>query len=325
MTTSNTATAFLSLMKIKDVGRRKAFNILKEPIGDSDLACGFDALEARISHAQLNDVPSTDDLRIAWTKSVEQIEQGRSDGIQALSYHDEGYPERLRNIPDPPAVLFVKGDLKGLYANSSLAVVGTREPTPFGIVAAQSSARIAAELGFAIVSGLAHGCDTLAHEGCLEAQGVGIAVLAHGLDKVYPAANRKLAERLLDMGGCLVSEYPIGTKPIRLALVERDRIQSGLSDAVLVVETDIHGGTMHTVKYSKKQKRKLACIAHTKKYIEMDKTKGNQKLIRDGCAEPIRTDENLSDYLKLMSKGDYHNMRKNNATYENAQQLSLEL
>ena len=138
---------------------------------------------------------------------------------------------------------------------------------------------------------------TYAHEGCLEAQGIGVAVLAHGLDMVYPAANRGLAERLLDRGGCLASEYPVGTTPVRSAFAERDRIQSGLSDGVLVIETDVRGGTMHTVRFARDQGRALACIEHPQRYRSEDETRGNRKLIEEGSARPIPDGDSLTDFL----------------------------
>ena len=297
--------------------------IIDEPIEETDLDSGYDALESRISRWDKIDA-SQAKLRDAWAKSVQQLDQGRNDGILALSFHDKRYPHRLRNTPDPPTVLFVKGNLNGLHAASSLAVVGTREPTRFGKKAARSSAKTAVELGFTIVSGLAHGCDTLAHDECVESGGIGTAVLAHGLDKVYPAANRKLAELLLEKGGCLVSEYPFGAKPIRRAFAERDRIQSGLSDAVLVIETDVKGGSMHTVKFARAQKRQLACIDHTEKFLDKDKTKGNQKLIKDGAALPIPNTEALESFLNRLIRASNQDNQKVNERCADEHQMSWE-
>jgi len=296
MTTSPTAVALLSLMKLKGFGRRAALKIVDKPIGETDLSGCREALVSRVLRSRQARV-STTELLDAWARSEEQLDQSQNAGVQAFSFHDAGYPKRLRKIPDPPAVLFVKGKTDGLHATRSLAIVGTREPTSYGEEVAQRSARTGVEVDFVIVSGLAHGCDAYAHEGCLEAQGVGVAVLAHGLDKVYLSANRDLADRLLEKGGCLVSEYPVEVRPVRSAFAERDRIQSGLSDAVLVIETDIKGGTMHTVRFARDQKRQLACIAHPDRLLAEDKTKGNQKLIKDGWATPIANGEALTRFL----------------------------
>jgi DNA processing protein len=294
---SPTTTALVALMKLKGVGRRAALKIVDREIRDGD---GRDLVLSKAVRAKLPEA----DLREAWMRSEDDLERCLAAGVRAYSVHEEGYPNRLRIIPDPPAVLYVKGNPKGLHAAHSVAVVGTREPTLYGEKVARKSASTAVEAGFAIVSGLALGCDTSGHEGCLDARGVGVAVLAHGLDKVYPAANRGLAQRLLEFEGCLISEYPLGVTPLRTAFAERDRIQSGISDGVLVIETDVRGGTMHTVRFSRDQKRALACIEHPVTMHHEDKTKGNQMLVADGWAEPIRDGEALKRFLdRLKSEG----------------------
>jgi DNA processing protein len=281
--TSPTAIALLALMKLQGVGRRKALQVA----GPANAhATWSDYLEMILERAQRERLP-VNELRQAWSLAEEQLEKSTDAGIAAYSIHDEGYPAQLKTIPDPPAVLYVKGDASAFRTGRSVAVVGTREPTPYGEQVARRSGRTAAEHGLVVVSGLAHGCDTLAHEGCLEVQGIGVAVLAHGLEKVYPAANRSLATRLLECQGCLVSEYPIGMTPMRTAFAERDRIQSGLAGAVFVIETDVKGGTMHTVRFAGDQRRPLACVDHPEKWRAEDKTKGNQQLIRDRKAAPI--------------------------------------
>ena len=296
-TMSSTAISLLALMKLKGVGRVKALQIVDRSMNETGFESCREALMDRIGRAHLPQVRSGE-ISDAWMKSEDQLNNGLEEfGVQAISFHDEGYPARLRATPDPPAVLFVKGSTQGLHATRGLAVVGTREPTFFGKEVAQRSGRTAAAAGYAIVSGLAHGCDTYAHEGCLEAHGIGVAVLAHGLDKVYPLANRGLADRLLANGGCLASEYPVGTTPIRSAFAERDRIQSGLSDGVLVIETDVRGGTMHTVRFARNQGRALACIDHPERLRSEDKTRGNRKLIEEGCARPIPDGDALVGFL----------------------------
>ena len=198
----------------------------------------------------------------AWDTALRQVELCEDAGVHVLSFLDSGYPDRLRQIPDPPVTLYVKGSLDALNPDDSVAIVGTREPTEFGMRAARVSGSMAARMSTVVVSGLTKGCDTWAHQDSIEANGTGVVVLAHGVDSIYPAENRGLASELLDSGGCWVSEYPVGSRPARWSFAERDRIQSGLSDAVLVVETDVKGGTMHTVTAAKRQNRALACIAH---------------------------------------------------------------
>lgn len=303
--TSPTTMALLTLMQLEGIGRRTALKIVNGRIDDVDL----EELRSRLSSGHRNHF-SKGGLLDAQRRSEDQLDQGEAIGIRAFSIYEEEYPKRLREIYDPPAVLFVKGSIDSLHAPKSLAVVGTRRPTSYGEKVAQKAAHLASEGGFVIVSGLANGCDTYAHKGCLEAQGIGVAVLAHGLDKVYPSANRRLAEQLVETGGCLVSEYPVGMTPARTAFAERDRIQSGLSDAVLVIETDVKGGTMHTVRFALEQKRLIACIDHPEKWLTENKTRGNQKLIRENKVPAISNDEALRQLLHtgVGSFNEYENL-----------------
>ncbi|MBB4232896.1 DNA-processing protein DprA [Rhizobium mongolense] len=292
-TASRTTIALLALMNVKGVGRRAALRIVDHPVAN---AADEEAIIDRATRQKID----AQQLRSAWPEAEEQVKRSFSAGIGVVSFHDEDFPQRLRNIPDPPAVLFYKGVPQGLAAPSALAIVGTREPTDYGERVAHRSAASAVEAGFVIVSGLAHGCDTFAHRGCVEAQGVGVAVMAHGLDKVYPAANKVLARELLDGGGCLVSEYPIGMTPVRTAFAERDRLQSGLSDGVLVIETDVKGGTMHTVRFARQQMRALACVEHPESWRSFPKTRGNQAMIADRWAEPVANGEALNAFLEKL-------------------------
>jgi DNA processing protein len=294
---SSSATALMALMKLRGIGRRNALRIVNTAPSDPDPERYRHDFMARAEQAR---VPEGE-LDEAWSRALEELDKSAAAGIRAFSIHDSDYPSRLRSIPDPPAVLFVKGDPQALHGPRLVAIVGTREPTSYGETVARRSGKTAAEAGFTVVSGLAHGCDTFGHEGCLDASGVGIAVMAHGLDKVYPAANRELASRLLDLGGCLVSEYPVGMAPARTAFAERDRIQSGLSDGVFVIETDIKGGTMHTVRFSRDQQRPLACVAHPDKWLSEDKTRGNQQMIADGWATPIPDGPALLEFLQRIA------------------------
>ncbi len=287
---SLTAIATVALLRLKGVGRRAAVRIIQGAINSEEQRHDlFDrAARAKLNVAQLGD---------AWREAEDQLDKSRSAGIEAYAFFDRGFPARLRNIPDPPAVLYVKGATASLHSDNALAVVGTREPTDYGERVAFFLASAAVREGYTIVSGLAHGCDAFAHQGCVQENGVGVAVMAHGLDKVYPAANKALAQRLLDTEGALVSEYPIGMTPARTAFAERDRLQSGLSDAVLVIETDVKGGTMHTVNFSRQQKRPLACINHPEQWRKEPKTRGNQALIAEKWAEPIANGDDLVAFL----------------------------
>lgn len=303
MNAESTVVAMLSLLSQRGIGRQRARAIIDCPLVETDIACSRDEFVDRVrSHGGAN--ITTDQLLSAWKRSVEQLQRDSEHGIEAISLYDDRFPARLREIPNAPAVLFTKGELQALSRVNAIAIVGTREPTPYGKKVAHRCAQLAVGAGFTVVSGLALGCDTHAHRGCVEANGVGVAVLAHSLDRIYPSANRQLAHALVDEGGCLVSEHPTGTQPSRWSFVDRDRLQSGLSDVVLVVETDTDGGTMHTVKHAKVQRRRLACIKHPERYRLADAARGNLSLLENGWAAPISDSRALTRLLRDIQKND---------------------
>jgi DNA processing protein len=239
---------------------------------------------------------TADALKAALDKADDCIETCRVSGIGIAVDQEAPFESAVWSIPKAPAVLYYKGEVAAA-GQLGVAVVGTREPTDFGYKSAERIASRCCERGFTVVSGLAVGCDTSAHEGALAVGGKTIAVLAHGLDTVYPGVNRKLAERILEGGGLLVSEYPIGTEIRSNQFVERDRLQAGLSRAVVVIETDIEGGTMHTVDFAVSQGRMLGALAHPDRWLQERKTQGNQELIRTGKANPLSDNETLIEFL----------------------------
>ena len=230
------------------------------------------------------------------------ISDSENAGLQVIGWGSKNYPVRLKALPDPPLVLYVKGSLAGLSSDMSVALIGTRKPSEFGRKSAFKIGFRLAENGATVVSGLALGCDTEGHLGCLAGKGLAVAVLAHGLDTVSPAKNLPLADQIVSEGGCLVSEYALGVEAKRNHFVRRDRLQSGLSDAVIVAETGLKGGSMHTVVYSEEQNRKLACIKHPEKFSNLPSTEGNRLLIDSKRAEPLEDSENLERFLRLLSE-----------------------
>jgi DNA processing protein len=168
----------------------------------------------------------------AENKAKEILQQCQKNNIQLIGYFDTAFPDSLKNIEQPPVLLFIKGDASLLLSQMSLAVIGTREPSMRGLKTATKISERLAKAGYVIISGLAVGCDTAAHRGCILGEGKTIAILAHGLDSVYPTQNISLAKEIIEKGGCLISEYPPGTKANPSYFIKRDRLQSGLSKAV---------------------------------------------------------------------------------------------
>lgn len=180
-------------------------------------------------------------------------------GATILSYGCAEYPERLKEIYDPPPVLWVRGSVQ-LLSRPALAVVGTRHPTPYGTGMAEMLARDLAARRLLIISGMARGIDSFAHKGALAARMPTLAVWGTGVDVVYPKENKKLAEEILAAGGAIVSEMPVGTFPAPQNFPRRNRILSGLSLAVLVVEASENSGTRVTARCAAEQNRDLFAV-----------------------------------------------------------------
>lgn len=187
-----------------------------------------------------------------WANVVEQ-------GGTIISFTCPEYPERLKEIYDPPPVLWVRGN-SALLARPSIAIVGTRHPSPYGTGVTEMLARDLAARRLLVISGMARGIDTCAHKGALAARMPTAAVWGTGIDVIYPKENKKLAEEILATGGVIVSEVPLGTFPAPQNFPRRNRILSGLSVAVLVVEAGENSGTRVTARCAEEQNRDLFAV-----------------------------------------------------------------
>jgi DNA processing protein len=195
----------------------------------------------------------------AYARAQADLDGYAEAGVELLGFFDERYPERLRELSDPPPLIYVQGDIELLARERLAALVGTREPTTVGIAAATTLTGALADAGWGIVSGLARGIDTIAHQTALERGAATIAVLGGGLDRIYPAENRALAARIVESGGALISEQPFGAPARPQRLVARDRLQSGLSVSVVIAQSGLNSGTMHTARFAAAQGRALLC------------------------------------------------------------------
>lgn len=219
-------------------------------------------------------------------------------GARAVTVFDAEYPAALRFISDAPPILYVKGTLAGREAGRAVACIGTRTPTTYGVRAAESVTHALATAGYSIVSGLALGIDSVCHEAALKAGGHTVAVVANGLDSVYPKANAGLAAKILDSGGALVSEWPVGTRVFARNLVQRDRLQSGLSRGTVVFQTDLEGGSMHTVRFTLLQQRLLFAILPTGAHVAEAKSRG-------AVALTTKQGRELAELLKVSQRDEY--------------------
>ncbi|MYC33306.1 MAG: DNA-protecting protein DprA [Chloroflexi bacterium] len=208
-----------------------------------------------------------------------ELEKLYRSGVAALTWHDEEYPRRLKEIADAPPVLYCRGTLHP-NDETSVAVVGTRRPTDYGYrITAELCAELAAR-GVVVVSGLALGIDARAHQATVDAGGRTIVALGNGLDMVYPRENQRLAERIVNEGGALVSEFPLGARPEASNFPRRNRIISGMTLGTLITEASETSGTRWTVYHALEQNREIFCVPGS---VYSDASKLTNRLIREGA------------------------------------------
>ncbi len=212
-------------------------------------------------------------------------------GQHIITLADAGYPRALLEIADPPSVLYVRGNA-GLLNKRGLAVVGSRNATPQGLQTAENFSRTLAAKGLAIISGLALGIDAAAHRGALAAGGETVAVIGTGADRIYPARNRELALAIAEHGA-IVSEFPLGTPAIAANFPRRNRIISGLSRGVLVVEAAPESGSLITARLAAEQGREVFAIPGS---IHSPVARGCHKLIKQG-AKLVETAQDILEEL----------------------------
>ena len=216
-------------------------------------------------------------------------------GITALTPEDDRYPRRLKEIPDPPPLLYVRGDLIE-RDEWSLAVVGTRRPTAYGQQVTRALSAELAGSGLTIVSGLARGVDGIAHETALEHGGRTLAVVACGLDRVYPPEHKPLAARILDSGGAMLSEYPLGTRPDARYFPRRNRIIAGMTLGTLVTEAGEKSGTWHTVTSALDQGREVFAVPGP---ITSEQSTGANNVIKRGLGKLVTCAQDILEELNL--------------------------
>lgn len=210
-------------------------------------------------------------------------------GVDFLTWDNPAYPNLLREIHDPPIGLYCKGEYR--FDRPAVAIVGTRRATLYGQSVARSISRDLARCGFCVVSGLARGIDTAAHNGAIEGEGRTLAVLGCGLDIIYPPENLDLYRKIAE-SGAILSEFPFGRKVDRQSFPMRNRIISGICQAVVVVESDINGGSIITAKFAGDQGRTVLAVPGR---IDQAAARGCNQLIRDGAILCMGVDDILDE------------------------------
>ena len=237
------------------------------------------------------------DLRKLWEKLESQ-------GIKILTWQDEAYPGRLKEIDQPPPVLYIRGEYlpDDLFA---VAIVGTRRVTAYGRQITEEMSSFLAANGITVISGLARGVDAIAHQSTLKAGGRTIAVLGSGVDKIYPPEHRGLAEQMMERGA-VISDYALGTPPDASNFPPRNRIISGLSLAVVVIEAGETSGALITAEFAAEQGREVFAVPGS---ILAPQSKGTNKLIQRG-ALPLLSMNDLMQALDLTRVGEHKAARK---------------
>lgn len=228
-----------------------------------------------------------------WTEVDKLIARTESIKAEILTIADPAYPALLKQIYDPPAVLWYKGNVEAL-SKKGIAIIGTRNTTAYGRKMGKKLALELAENGWCINSGLAYGIDAIAHQAAVDVQATTVAVLGSGIDNLYPAKHAGLANQIIKNGGAVITEFPPGTKPDAGNFPVRNRIVSGMSYGVLVIESGVQGGSIITADLALDQNREVFAVPHS---LENVSGSGCNYLIKTGVAKLVQTVDDILDEL----------------------------
>jgi len=305
--------AILRLNMTKGIGAR-TYNILTEHLGSATEIF-------RSSKSELEKIPGigTKTIQALLEESAQidiQEEQklAEKNNVRIIPYTSEQYPEQLKSIYDPPLVLYIKGDLLETDV-IALAIVGARRCSYYGLAQAERFGTLLAQKGFCIVSGLARGIDTAAHRGALNSKGRTIAVLGCGLGDIYPRENRQLAEKI-SQNGALISEFSIKTPPDYRNFPPRNRLISGLSLGVLVVESTLKSGSLITAQWALEQGKDVFAVPGN---INSIYSKGTNKLIKEGA----KLVEDITDIIQELGPLAYTNDTDDTSSMDDPRKLML--
>jgi len=293
---------------ISDIRYSIALTMLTDvgPVGSKKLLSVFGTPE-KIFHSTVEDLVAVGGIGInrarnikafsSWNDVEKQLKTLEKSGIRAVSFDEPSFPELLREIEDAPVVIYIRGHMES-QDRYAIAVVGSRKPSSYGASVAERISGELTSMGFTIVSGMARGIDALSHKGALSVGGRTIAVLGSGLDVPYPPENKLLMERIAD-SGCVISEFPPGTPPNRENFPRRNRVISGMSLGVLVIEATTDSGSLITAKYALDQGREVFAIPGK---VTAPTSGGTNELIRRG-AILTRKAEDIVEELAPVLKG----------------------
>ena len=285
---------WLAFNRIRGIGRVR-FKLLEAYFDSMEAAWAASEAELRAAGLDRRTIRSVVEGRGKVEPDTE-MERLEKSGVRALTWHDEDYPARLKEIYDLPPVIYVKGSLLP-DDERSIAVVGTRNPSHYGRQVTEQLVYDIASAGVAIVSGLARGVDGVAHRTALDARQRTIAVLGSGLDIIYPREHTNLSERIVE-NGALVSEHALGTRPDARNFPRRNRIMSGMTLGTLVIEAGARSGALITARQALEENREVFAVPGN---ILSDNSKGTNRLIRESAAKLVTSCEDVLEELNLSS------------------------
>lgn len=306
-------TFILTLLGIPGVGNKTVLRILNEhrqSIEDAEFLDESFARSLQVSAVSKGLAKGEADWNAIEAESDRILEAANKCDAHVLQPFGPKYPQRLLLNKNYPPMLFARGDVSALNADKAVAIVGTREPTQFGAKMGKRLAQILAEDGYVIISGLALGCDTVGHEGALDAGGKTVAVLPTPIDgPIYPKQNKDLAQRILDGGGVLLSEYAPGKaihdRQLVSNLIARDEWQPGLSDGIIAIETSTTGGTNHALNHAAMTHTPIAVFDYGSRaamgFFQDERFSGNVERLRQG-ATGIFEPETIESFKREMEK-----------------------
>lgn len=297
---TNSIAYALAFSKVSGLGSKKLFEYKDRLFSLERNLDAYSLLEEiQAQHKRIKKIPSKEEFNDWISDALKTIHEQEELGIYAISYVDIDYPQGFKDLSNPPLYFFYRGNKKALL-QKGIAVIGTRSVTEYTEKVGYHIGSYAAKNGFSVISGLALGCDSEGHRGCLDCDGTTIAIVGNSLDQVYPKQNTSLRNEILKNSGCILSEYPIGTPFSSYHLIERDRLQSALANGVFVVATGLTGGTWHAIKTAVTLKRPLCFYDYTAiksyNYLSDPQTFGMSKMAELG-ARPISNRKSYNAFL----------------------------
>ncbi|WP_409421999.1 DNA-processing protein DprA [Pseudaeromonas sp. ZJS20] len=306
----------LMLSKIKGVGTKKLLSLFSMP-NMGELV--FEDLARNLTKDNRNGSKAIKEESLHFAET--QVAEAKNRNHRIISIFDHEYPSHLKLLPDAPPILFVAGDIE-LLNKKTVAVIGTRDPTEHGKIICERLTKWLVENNWIIVSGLAKGIDSISHKTCIENQGRTVAVLAHGLEKIYPSENRNLADAILASGGAILSEYPYNSFTGKSNFVKRDSTQAGLSSCVFLVQTGVNGGSLHASRAILKYGRPLVVVGQSKtdESKRPENAEGNLILLNGSYNDVVNIigfNYKESLFLKMKNKDDFSKINESIMCFSN--------